>query len=187
MEDLLNRSIVRYDTLSDYGFIKDTQGGYIYKKPIQNGMFEIIVTIKDNKFKIKVMDVLFNEEYRGHLDKTNLTGFKRDIYEEYVSVIQEVKSKCTYPTFFIGQQANRLSLYIQEKYDIHPEHLWGGHPGYSAFKNKDTKKWFACIMNVTYDKLGLNKNGSIEVLNVKIPGNTVQDLLKNLVIILLII
>lgn len=178
MEDLIRRSIVRYDTLIDYGFQRLAHKHYIYKKLIQNGMFEIVVEIKEGKIASKVMDVLFTEEYRGHLSKTNLTGFKRDIFEEYTQVMKDIKEKCTFPTPYIGEQANRLADYIKNRYDADPECLWGGQPGYSVFRNSDKGKWFAGIMNVTYDKLGINKKGKIEILNVKLDENTIKNLLE---------
>lgn len=47
--------------------------------------------------------------------------------------------------------------YIKENYDVSPEYLWKDTPEAAVFRHKDSKKWFAIIMNV---------NGE-EYLNVK--------------------
>lgn len=60
-----------------------------------------------------------------------------------------------------------IEKYINEKYKQLQEHPWKEYPEYSTFKHKDNGKWFALIMDVPYEKLGINKEGRADVINVK--------------------
>lgn len=62
---------------------------------------------------------------------------------------------------------NELILYIKEKYHINPEQPWKKYPEKMAFKVVETKKWFALIMPVASEKLGLAEDGEIFIVNVK--------------------
>ena len=41
------------------------------------------------------------------------------------------------------------------------------YPHYAVFRHRINRKWFALIMDISKDKLGLAGNESIDVLNVK--------------------
>lgn len=60
----------------------------------------------------------------------------------------------------------KLTEYIKEKYGIVPEHPWISYPDYSTFKDRYSDKWFALIMHVDVEKLGLldrnNDKGKIQ-------------------------
>lgn len=57
--------------------------------------------------------------------------------------------------------------YIRSAYDVEPETPWVGYPDNMTFKDKWSDKWFALILPVAYQKLGIQKDGEIFVLNVK--------------------
>lgn len=61
-----------------------------------------------------------------------------------------------------------LLKYIQEYFKCEPEYLWTKFPSYAVLRHKDTKKWFAVIMNVTGSKLGLKTDKEVDILNVKV-------------------
>lgn len=56
---------------------------------------------------------------------------------------------------------------IVDKYGAAPERLWSRYPNYTVFRRNDNKKWFAVIMNVQKNKLGLSGDESVDILNVK--------------------
>lgn len=60
-----------------------------------------------------------------------------------------------------------IEKYINENYDILQEHPWDKYPNFTTFKHKDNKKWFALIMDVPYEKLNIEKNGTVSVINLK--------------------
>jgi predicted DNA-binding protein (MmcQ/YjbR family) len=60
--------------------------------------------------------------------------------------------------------------YITGTYGAEPEFLWQRWPDYAVFRHSDNNKWFAVIMNVGMDKLGLTGEEKVDVINLK-PGD----------------
>ena len=57
--------------------------------------------------------------------------------------------------------------FIEEKYGVLPEYPWASSPTFAVFRHENNKKWFAVIMNITKDKLGLDSTEKIDVVNLK--------------------
>lgn len=60
--------------------------------------------------------------------------------------------------------------YIANEYGIEPEYLFEGDFVTAACRHRITKKWFALFMYIPYSKLGIEKEGSVDVVNVKVPS-----------------
>ncbi|MCD8180955.1 MAG: MmcQ/YjbR family DNA-binding protein [Firmicutes bacterium] len=60
-----------------------------------------------------------------------------------------------------------LMRYISEMYGADAEYPWVKYPDYAVFRHKSNNKWFALIMSVPYDKLGLTGTGLTDIVNVK--------------------
>ncbi len=60
-----------------------------------------------------------------------------------------------------------IEKYIKENYDVLQEHPWKKYPNYTTFKHKNNKKWFALIMDIPFEKLKINKDGVVNVINLK--------------------
>ncbi|MBP3255589.1 MAG: MmcQ/YjbR family DNA-binding protein [Clostridia bacterium] len=60
-----------------------------------------------------------------------------------------------------------IEEYINNNYDILEEHPWKEYPNFTTFKHQNNKKWFALIMDVPYEKLNIDKEGKVEVINLK--------------------
>ena len=60
-----------------------------------------------------------------------------------------------------------LEQYIQNNYGTEPDYPWIKYPYYAVFRHKSNQKWFAIIMDVTKDKLGLPENDALSVVNFK--------------------
>lgn len=57
--------------------------------------------------------------------------------------------------------------FITEKYGVEPEYPWVKMPTFAVFRHSNNKKWFAVIMTITKDKLGLDSTEEINVVNLK--------------------
>ena len=60
-----------------------------------------------------------------------------------------------------------IEKYINENYDILQEHPWKDNPNDTTFKHKNNKKWFALIMDVPFQRLKINKDGIVDIINLK--------------------
>ena len=72
---------------------------------------------------------------------------------------------------------NKVTEYIKKKYKAAPEYLWKKYPDYAVFRHKDNRKWFAIIMDVTADKIGLPGEGRIDIIDVKVADAMFKDVL----------
>lgn len=57
--------------------------------------------------------------------------------------------------------------YVKEKYGIEPDYPWAKTPNYAILRHPHNRKWFAAIVDITKDKLGLNGNKLIDAINLK--------------------
>ena len=56
--------------------------------------------------------------------------------------------------------------YVKKQYGTIPEYLWSSSPD-SAVLRHQNGKWYAVIMNAEKSKLGLNGDGTVEIIDVK--------------------
>ena len=56
--------------------------------------------------------------------------------------------------------------YMEETFGAEGEALFAKYPGFRVFRHGSNRKWFAVIMEIPREKLGLS-GGSIQVVNVK--------------------
>ena len=70
-----------------------------------------------------------------------------------------------------------LLVYVQKKYKVDPEYLWSRFPEYAIFRHSDNKKWFGLVMNVRKEKLGLDGEDTVDILNVKLSDPLLVDML----------
>lgn len=60
-----------------------------------------------------------------------------------------------------------IEKYINENYDAIQEYPWEKYPKFTTFKHSNNKKWFALIADVSYEKLKIQKEGIVDVINLK--------------------
>ena len=56
--------------------------------------------------------------------------------------------------------------YVQKQYGTVPEYLWSKLPDSAVLRHKNGK-WYAVLMRVEKSKLGLDGDGTVDVLDVK--------------------
>lgn len=61
----------------------------------------------------------------------------------------------------------QLQQFISETYGVDPEYPWAKYPNYRVFRHRNNRKWFALIMDISKEKLGLPEKEILDVLNVK--------------------
>lgn len=66
-----------------------------------------------------------------------------------------------------GSLREEIIVHANDEYGVSPEYLWEGDFETAVLRHSDTKKWFAIIMNVKRSRLGLEGEGSADIMNVK--------------------
>lgn len=170
---------VDFNKLVSYGF-KLENNVYIYYQNILNNSFEVIIEIYENgTVKGKIMDLNFNEEYTNYRINDACGDFVGGVRENFINILKDIKNKCFNENFFIGEQANRLTYFVEKYYMVIPEFPWDKYSDYGVFKNRKNNKWFALIMNINKNKLDkLCESKIIEIINVKLDEDMIEELLK---------
>lgn len=177
-KEIFKNSIILYDKLISYGF-KNKDGKYTLSKNILNNSFRIDIEILDNtkSIKGKIYDLEFNEEYTNYRVENQTGEFVNKIREEFRKLLIDIRDNCTTTSYFITNQANRITNLIIKKYNDIPEFIWDKFPGYGIFRNSNNDKWYGLIMNINKSKID-NGNEEVEILNVKLDENKIKHLLN---------
>ena len=67
--------------------------------------------------------------------------------------------------------------YIKKKYKVLPEYPWRKNRGGAVLRHADNKKWFALVMDVQSDKVGLTGTDYVDVINLKVDDIFFRDLI----------
>jgi len=60
-----------------------------------------------------------------------------------------------------------LEAYIVQTYCAEAEFPWARYPNYKVYRHGGNRKWFAVVMDVPGEKLGLQTKASVDIVNVK--------------------
>ena len=56
---------------------------------------------------------------------------------------------------------------VAERFSVEPDCPWGAMEDGYVFRHRDSRKWFGVGMSVPYRRLGLERDGAADVVNVK--------------------
>ena len=62
---------------------------------------------------------------------------------------------------------NELEIYLTDNYHTTGEYLFIRYPNFQVFRHGGKKKWFAVLMDIPREKLGLIGDGEISIVNLK--------------------
>ena len=70
-----------------------------------------------------------------------------------------------------------IDSYINEQYGVEAEFPWERDDRSAVYRHIDNKKWFALIMDVGRDRLGLSEKGVVSVINLKTGDINLHEML----------
>ena len=68
--------------------------------------------------------------------------------------------------------------HVKENYDTSPDYPFKNFSTYAALRHQSNEKWYGLIMDVLPEKVGLDGNDQIDILNLKCPPE-ISDSLRN--------
>lgn len=161
-----NRKI-DFQKLKKYGF-QNKSGSFIFETEIKKGEFKLILNFsKDSELDYKIIETATGEEYEPAYIKNAEGSFVGEIRQETEEIISDISNKCTYFNPFVSEYTYKVIDYIKEKYSDEPEYLWDKFPDNAIFRNKNNQKWYAAILTVKKCKVGLQEDGTCEVIDLK--------------------
>ncbi len=160
--------------LKKYGFSAKNDV-FLLNFPIENGEFVAQISLTDSEFKVDLFDVNFGEMYENINLKDFDGTFVNSLRQQISQKIEDVCQKC-----FINTNTREIVIEtIKNNYGVLPEFPWAEYPTFCTFKNPSSKKWFALIMDVGADRLGLKDKTLVSVINLKLPPEEILSLTDN--------
>ena len=77
-----------------------------------------------------------------------------------------------------SSQRERITQYIQDTYGTQAEYLWADSPGNAIFRHSASRKWYAAMMRVLPEKLGLAEGEALDVMDIKCSTIMIGSLLS---------
>ena len=68
--------------------------------------------------------------------------------------------------------------YVQKKYGTKPDYPWEKLPAYAVFRHSDNEKWYALLMDIPAEKIGINRDERVDVIDLKVAPELVGSLRK---------
>jgi len=174
--NLENRKI-DYDKLIEYGFIQ-SDNDYCLRRKICNNQFEVIIEILEDKKLSYVIDLINSEEYIIVDVKKELGSFASNVKNEYENIIKDVINNCTILDIFKSKQSKYIINYIKEKYNTDLEFLWE-EDNNAVLRNKKNNKWYGLIMNIPLNKLKINDDTKVDVINLMYQKENINNIIDN--------
>lgn len=160
-----NKKLNREKLLSN-GFELDGEN-FIRRQEILNQMTLTIRIDGRGAVATEIIDA-DGEPYTLHLVEGASGSFVGSVKDSYEKILTDVAAQCFDNENFKSAQALKVVEHIREKFSDEPEFLWEKYPNYAVFRRKDNRKWYAVIMNVPKNKLGLDGAEELEILNLRV-------------------
>lgn len=178
IDKLLKNRRIDFRKLLEFGFVKK-ENQYEYKSTLIQDFDIIIYFDKSGKLDFKIIDVVSDDEYL--LAKLpDATGeYVGRIKEECKSKITNIIMQCSEVQVFKSKQARQIIEYIKEKYGDEPEFLWEKFAGNAVFRHKENKKWYGVLLTISKDKLGLDSNEKVEIIDLRILPEEIENIVDN--------
>lgn len=177
MDNIFQNKKLNSKKLLNYGF-KKGKDSFSYTTKLLEGDFRLDVEIKaPNIVETKIVELETNEIYTLHLTDSQGT-FIGKIREEYQNKLTDIVQKCFESNIFKTEYAVKIIEYIRKKYNNEIEFLWEKFAGNAVARRTDNNKWYLALLTVQKNKLGINSNELIEIVDLRADKKEVPELIK---------
>lgn len=175
-DELFIRKTLNIEKALLFGFVKDNND-YRYEVDILDELFRLQVAIlSDGSVNTILTEIETGEEYV--LYKTNSAGsFVGEVRKAVGAFLAQVAENCYDPETFKTLQSKQLIDYVKANYGDKLEFLWKKFPDNAIWRRKDTGKWYGAILTVAKNKLGLDSDEIIEIIDLRISPDKLETLL----------
>ena len=156
-------------SMEEYGFLQK-DGKSVFTKKIEGSLYLVLTLAKDG-FTAKVWDDDFGDEYLPF----NFEDEQNPVRAKAEEIIADVIGKCF---VCLNVRTNAIEA-LERRFGSLHEAPWEDDPDSITFKTKLSKKWFAIMMRIPADRLGLKGRNLIDVANIKLPPDKINALIDN--------
>lgn len=159
VDNIFDKYSLNINKLKDYGFIKANEH-YHLKKELVDDEFYVEFIIDNNSFQLFVYEQS-GEEYLPIYIKHTTGNYISKIKHEVSLIAEDIIKNC----FEFLDIRKEILEYVDYKYHTIPEYPWKNDKQSATLKING--KWYGIMMTIPYKSLNINKEGSIDVINVK--------------------
>lgn len=154
--------------LREYGFSENAAGELRLSRDIAEGKMrlDIVVTVGGD-VRSTVTDVDTGEPYTLLFVEDAVGGFVGSVRADYERVLSDIAANCFAREVFRSRSAKAVLSYAARVYGNSAEYLWEKFPSNAILRRRDNNKWYAALLTVQADKLGLHGGGLLEVLDLR--------------------
>ena len=185
-QEVFRRMRFDKDKMEDGGFVKKGDRWKL-NTDFMNGDFIAEITVMENgDVSGKVTDKMNDEEY-APLRVPHFSGaYVNSVRDAYEKLLRDIAARCCVRVTFDSDQCNRIADDILGLFGTEPDFPWesGRYKDCGVFRHKDSKKWFAIVMNIDRRLLDKEKekessvNENVDVMNLKIDERKKDELLS---------
>ena len=158
---------VNLEKLIKYGF-KKAGDTYVYSTQILDNQFKMTVKADENGgLETELFDSEAEEVYTLHLVAEAGGEFVGKVRAEHDKVLQEICENCFESSIFGGHFAQKTAEYARGRYGDELEFLWERYPDAAVLRRKDNRKWYALFMTISKNKLGLDCDEPVEIIDLR--------------------
>lgn len=172
-----------FKKLEKFGFVPNSKY-YLYKTNILDSAFTVTIKIfKDGRVDTNCQESSTGEQYNLIYVKDAEGKFVGKVREAFENVLNKIKDECTIFSAFKSEYANLVIKYVKQRYNDDAEYLWEKFPNTAIFRKKDNSKtggkWYAALLTVSKNKIGIEGQGEIEIIDLKAKPEVVEKLIDN--------
>lgn len=158
-----------------YGFQRDGDR-YGIRKPLKEDGFYAVFCISEGRVEVNVYEEPDGELYLPFHAEADTGGFVSAIRAETEEVFADIVQHC----FVLADVKALLLAYVKKRYGTEPEAPWGYLKEYHTLNTARRHKWYGLFMLIPYNYLGIEKEGKIHVLNLKVKPEDIPSVIDNI-------
>lgn len=162
--------------LLEYGFNLQGQT-YAYYTKLLDDTFFLNVYVDNNGLTFEIIDCITKEEYTLAYTNSAEGAFVGKVRAQYEKILIDIVAKCFEPNFFNNSLTSQVVEYAKNTYGSTAEYLWEETSSNAILRNKHNNKWYAVLLMVEREKIGLIGEDLVEIINLKAQPCEVENLI----------
>lgn len=167
------------EQLCAFGFV-ETDGSYRYSADLLNGQMHMTVSIDSaGTLRTEVTDSETGDVYVLHHIPDATGAFVGQVREAHDSLLQTILERCFALDFYKSSDTKAVISYVRTQYGDELEHLWAKTPTNAVWRRKDNAKWYGVLLVIPKNKLGLDGDEMVEILDLRMAPDELTTVVDN--------
>ncbi len=153
--------------LISYGFVKQGEE-YRYSAAIMDGELCVNVSVNESgAAEYEILDTATGDEYAIAYDENAVGAYVSKARAECEEIMSDIIFNCFEADIFKSEYTKRVIAYVRERYGTEAEYLWEKAPDNAIFRYSKTGKWYAALLTVRRNRLGMDSDDTVEIIDLK--------------------